>query len=147
MSVSKNEQQYDPRARRNQLVPSRDLALWAALSWLKLGWKDFKQAPALSLLYGLMVFLVTALITWLAWKLGGYVLLISALSGFIFIAPLLAFALYSVSRELELGKTPSLGHTFRAIRRPLSNRFSYRHLVLKRTSDLRRRCARTTIRQ
>jgi len=107
--------------RRNQLVACRKLSLWAALSWLALGWKDLMRAPGVSLLYGLLVFLVSVLVTWLSWKLGGYVLLISALSGFIFVAPLLAFALYSVSRQLELGQTASLSHTFQAIRRPLSN--------------------------
>lgn len=119
--MPENKSQYDPRTRHNQLVPSRDLDLWAGLTWLKLGWRDLKQTPTVSLLYGLLVFLVSVLVTWLAWTLGGYVLLISALSGFIFIAPLLAFALYSVSRQLELGETPCLRHTFQAIRRPLSN--------------------------
>ena len=36
-------------------------------------------------------------------------MLITVLSGFIFVAPLLAFALYSVSRQLCLGFRPELG--------------------------------------
>lgn len=115
------DRQRDPRSRQNLLAPCNQLNSWAAFGWLKSGWNDFLRAPKVSLLYGSLVFLISALVVWLAWQLGGYVLLISALSGFIFIAPLLAFALYSVSRQLELGQTPTLGETMRAIRRPLSN--------------------------
>jgi uncharacterized membrane protein len=103
------------------IVPCADLPVTAALRWLALGWKDFKAAPRVSLVYGLFVFLVTAMIAWSAWRLGGYVLLISALSGFVFIAPLLAFALYSVSRQLDEGKKPSIRLTVRAMKRPLGN--------------------------
>ncbi len=106
---------------RSFIVPCADLPVTAALQWLALGWKDFKAAPRVSLIYGLFVFVVTALIAWVAWRLGGYVLLISTLSGFVFIAPILAFALYSVSRQLCQGKTPSLRQTVRAMKRPLGN--------------------------
>ena len=100
------------------IVSCADLPVTAALGWLALGWKDFRAALRVSLIYGLFVFIALAAIAWAAWSLGGYVLLLSTLSGFIFIAPLLAFALYSVSRQLCEGKEPSLRHTFLAMRRP-----------------------------
>jgi uncharacterized membrane protein len=106
---------------RSFIVPCADLRVTAALGWLALGWKDLQAAPRVSLVYGLFVFLTLVLIAWAAWVLGGYVLLISALSGFVFIAPLLAFALYSVSRQLCLGRVPSLRKTIRAMKRPLGN--------------------------
>jgi hypothetical protein len=56
--------------------------------------------------------------------------LISVLSGFVFIAPLLAFGLYSVSRQLCEGKTPELGRTLLAIRRPFSNSLVYTLVLL-----------------
>lgn len=121
MFLFEGDRQRDPRSRQNLLVPCKQLGLWAAFGWLKSGWNDFLQAPRVSLLYGCLVFLLSMLVVWMAWQLGGYVLLISALSGFIFIAPLLAFGLYSVSRQLELGQIPDLAETLRAIRRPLSN--------------------------
>ena len=96
------------RGTRSFMVSCADLPIKAALGWLALGWKDFRAALRVSLIYGLFVFVTTAIIAWAAWRLGGYVLLISTLSGFIFIAPLLAFALYSVSRQLCEGKEPSL---------------------------------------
>ena len=110
-----------PPEHRAFIVPCADLPVTSALQWLALGWKDFMAAPRISLIYGLFVFLVNAIIAWTAWRLGGYVLLLSALSGFIFIAPLLAFSLYSVSRQLCQGIEPSLGRTIRAMKRPLGN--------------------------
>jgi uncharacterized membrane protein len=58
------------------------------------------------------------------------VLLLSLLSGFIFVAPLLAFGMYSVSRQLCLGNTPTLGGTLRAARRPLSNSLVFALVLL-----------------
>lgn len=106
---------------RSYVVPCSDLPLGAPWAWLAAGWRDFRSAPRVSLTYGLLVFLLSALVASLAWKLGGFVLLLSALSGFIFIAPLLAFALYSVSRQLSEGRQPSLRQTLSAMRRPLGN--------------------------
>jgi len=112
------------------LVPSRELATGAAFGWLRAGWSDFWKTPRISLSYGLFVFLVSIAVAWLAWKLGGYVLLLSALSGFVFVAPMLAFGLYSVSRQLCEGKKPNMGHTIRAIKRPLSNAMVFTLVLL-----------------
>jgi len=38
-----------------------------------------------------------SLVAWLAWKLGGFILLLSALSGFVFVAPMLAFGLEALA--------------------------------------------------
>jgi uncharacterized membrane protein len=103
------------------IVPHRQVEPSAVFEWLALGWQDFRRAPRVSLTYGLMIFAVSALMAWVTYRLGGYVLLISALSGFVFIAPLLAFALYSVSRQLAEGRVPSLCNTLRAMRAPAGN--------------------------
>lgn len=118
---TETQQAGDTPEPRPFIVPCADLAVTAALGWLALGWKDFRAAPRVSLVYGLMVFITAALIAWAAWTLGGYVLLLSTLSGFTFIAPLLGFALYSVSRQLCQGRTPSLRRTIKAMKRPLGN--------------------------
>ncbi len=112
------------------LVPCRSLKAGAAFGWLKAGWKDFGNALSISLAYGLFVFLVSVLVAFLSWKLGGFVLLLSALSGFVFVAPMLAFGLYSVSRQLCEGKTPDLAHTISAIKRPLGNAMVYTLVLL-----------------
>ena len=115
---------------KNLIVPSRDLAPAVAFRWLRDGWADFRNAPRVSLVYGLAVFLISICVAWLAWELGGYVLLISALSGFVFVAPMLAFGLYSVSRQLCQGNTPSLRHTLRAIKKPLGNSMIFTLVLL-----------------
>jgi len=125
--------EYDQPGRippKTLIVPSRALAAGVAFSWLRAGWSDLRKAPHVSLVYGFLVFLVTFIMAWLAWKLGGYILLISVLSGFVFVAPLLAFGLYSVSRVLCEGGQPDLSRTIRAIKRPLSNAMVFALVLL-----------------
>jgi uncharacterized membrane protein len=103
------------------IAPSRDLPLSAPLSWLKLGWKDFWSVPRIALSYGMAVFVVSAAVSAMAWVSGGWVFLLTLLTGFVFVAPLLAFALYSVPRQLAAGQQPSLRKTLNAARRPFQN--------------------------
>ena len=112
------------------LVPCRELRTGIAFQWLKAGWVDFNNAKGISLGYGFFVFLLSLLVASLSWKLGGYVLLISTLSGFVFVAPMLAFGLYSVSRQLCEDTRPSFKRTFNAIKRPLSNSMVYTLVLL-----------------
>ncbi len=122
--------QQPPIPPKTLIVPCRSLKPGAAFGWLRAGWSDFKKAPGISLMYGFFVFLVSILVAFLSWKLGGFVLLLSALSGFVFVAPMLAFGLYSVSRQLCEGKTPDLAHTIKAIKRPLGNSMVYTLVLL-----------------
>lgn len=119
--MNKNNLEQPPIPPKTLIVPCRSLSTGAAFGWLRSGWNDFRSALGISLLYGFLVFLVSIFVAWMAWVLGGYVLLFSALSGFVFVAPLLAFGLYSVSRQLCEGRKPSLAATIRAIKRPLGN--------------------------
>lgn len=112
------------------IVPCRALSTGASFGWLRSGWADFRNARGISLVYGLLVYLISIFVAWLSWKLGGYILLLSALSGFVFVAPMLAFGLYSVSRQLCEGSTPSLRRTIKAIRRPLGNSMVYTLVLL-----------------
>src|SRR5210317_773574 len=112
------------------VAPCRDLAPGAPFGWLKAGWKDFRDAPGLSLAWGLFCWLLSVAIAWLAWKTGGWVLLISLPSGFVFVGPLLAFGMYSVSRQLCLGHKPTLAQTLRAARRPFTNSLVFALVVL-----------------
>lgn len=128
MTEQKDPNNYIPP--KTLIVPCRPLKTTAAFDWLRAGWTDFRNAQKVSLVYGFFVFLVSAAVAWLAWRLGGFILLISVLSGFIFVAPMLAFGLYSVSRQLCEGRTPDLGSTFQAIRRPFSNSLVYTLVLL-----------------
>ena len=94
------------------MAPCAALALAAPWRWLRLGWADFRRAPALSLLFGAVIVVVSLLLSLLAWKLGRFALLATLLSGFVFVAPLIAVGLYCVSRALERGEAPRLADSF-----------------------------------
>lgn len=112
------------------VAPCRELARNAPFEWLRLGWQDFLAAPGLSIAWGTFCWALSTVITWLAWETGGWILLLSLLSGFVFVGPLLAFGMYSVSRQLCLGRKPTLAQTIRAARRPLANSLVYALVLL-----------------
>jgi len=85
------------------VVPCRMVTPGQVGHWLRRGWRDFVRAPALSLLFGGVIALISVAISALAWSLGRFALLAALLSGFVFIAPLLGVGLYCVSRALEAG--------------------------------------------
>ncbi|MEZ5514726.1 MAG: DUF2189 domain-containing protein [Steroidobacteraceae bacterium] len=108
-----------PAEGRPFVVPCAKLRLDAPRRWLRLGWQDFKRAPALSLLFGIVIMLLSIAISVFAYSLGRFALLAMLLSGFVFIAPLIAVGLYCVSRELGAGREPSLRDSFTLARRVL----------------------------
>ena len=112
------------------VAPCRDLDHGAPMRWLKSGWQDFRAAPGLSLAWGLFCWALSVAVVLLAWKAGGWVLLFTLLSGFIFIGPLLAFGMYSVSRQLCMGNKPTLLQTLRAARRPFTNSLVFALVLL-----------------
>ena len=116
--------------RQTLIAPCRELSISDPFRWLALGWRDFRAVPGIALSYGFAVFVVSALLSWLAWLSGGWVLLITLLTGFVFLAPLLAFALYSVPRQLAHGQTPSFRKTLSAARRPFQNAMIFGLILL-----------------
>ncbi|WP_162457079.1 DUF2189 domain-containing protein [Pseudoxanthomonas kalamensis] len=94
------------------VVPCARLRFDAPWRWLVAGWRDYRRAPGLSLLFGVVIALLSLAISWLGWKMGRFALLATLLSGFVFVAPLLCVGLYCVSRGLERGRTPKLRDSF-----------------------------------
>ncbi len=94
------------------VAPCRTVTPGQIGHWLRCGWRDFVRAPALSLLFGGVIALISVAISALAWSLGRFALLAVLLSGFVFIAPLLGVGLYCVSRALETGRPPRLEDSF-----------------------------------
>ncbi len=86
----------------------RHLPARAALEWLRAGWRDLWAQPALSLAYGVVVFIISALTVWFLIASGRDYILFPALAGFMIVAPLLAIGLYEKSRALENGEHPTL---------------------------------------
>lgn len=103
------------------VAPSRALAMFAPVEWLRLGWADFKAAPRQSLTYGVVVVLASAALTWVTLRFGGYWELLALVTGFILIAPLIAVGTYSISEQLERGLQPSLRRCFVEERRAFGN--------------------------
>lgn len=101
--------------------PSNRLDMAAPLRWVKKGWYDIMRAPGPSMAYGLSVVIFFYLVAWLAWDGGNTVALFSLVVAFILAGPVLAFGLYSISRQLERGQQPRLGICLRESRNHLRN--------------------------
>lgn len=112
------------------VAPCRTLTIGQSWSWLEKGWNDFKQAPTPSLLYGGFLVLLSWIVGFFTWKLGGYVLIFSLMSGFVFIAPILAIGLYSISCQIQRGLKPRIGYCLREGRRHLGSEMVYSMILL-----------------
>jgi uncharacterized membrane protein len=101
------------------VAPCRTLPAGAPLGWIRLGWQDFRRAPGPSLAYGAVIAALSWVVTGIGLRMGSYWAVLILLSGFVFIAPVLALGLYSISRQLGAGLQPSLQRCFREQRRSL----------------------------
>ena len=79
-----------------------------ALRWLELGWRDLLVQPATSLLYGFIVFLISAAIVGGLFAFGLDYILFPALAGFMVVGPILAIGLYEKSRGVAAGRRVTL---------------------------------------
>lgn len=112
------------------VAPCRQLTMDAPLRWLKLGWQDIKVAPRPSLTYGTLMLMFSYLISFIAWEFGSFYMLLSLLSGFIFLGPILAIGLYSISCQIQIGREPVLGYCIREGKRHLGNEAFFAILLL-----------------
>ena len=87
---------------------ARDLPMGAAFGWLRAGWRDLTTMPVPSLLYGLLVVLLSTFVLASLWSFQWDYILFPALAGFLVFAPALAIGLYEKSRALENGEPVSL---------------------------------------
>lgn len=95
------------------VAPCRTIDMSAPVRWLRLGWKDLTRAPHLSLIYGLALTLISMMISELTWRYGTMALYLGLASGFMFMGPILAIGLYSISHQLDEGRKPMLGYCIR----------------------------------
>lgn len=103
----------DPRDALPFVAPCRVLHWRAPLRWLSAGARDIARTPRLTLSFGVIIFLVSWAVSALAWSLGRFALLAALLSGFIYIAPMLAIGLHAVARDLQQGRVPSFRRSWR----------------------------------
>jgi len=83
------------------VAPCRQLSLWAPFRWIKLGVADLLHAPQQSLLYGLAVAVMIAVVSLLAWFRGSQWIMFAMLGGFVFLAPLTCIGRPEVSGPLS----------------------------------------------
>ncbi|NBB92727.1 MAG: DUF2189 domain-containing protein [Gammaproteobacteria bacterium] len=102
-------------------APCRRLGIGAPLEWLRLGWADLRAAPRQSLCYGVVMLLLSHVITAATWLFGNIGLYLGLVSGFVFVGPWLALTLYSISRRLEEGRRVSLGRSMGDAARAVGN--------------------------
>lgn len=110
--------------------PANKLELTAPFRWLKLGWQDIRTAPAQSLAYGSLLVLTGWLLTWLAWQGGNTLALFTLVTGLILVGPVLAFGLYSISRQIEMGLKPRIGFCVRESKTHLRNELLFALVLL-----------------
>lgn len=112
------------------VVPCRKLKMDAPIRWIKLGWQDIKTAPKPSLTYGMLMLAFSYAVGAIAWEFGSFYMILSLLSGFIFLGPILAIGLYSISCQIQIGLKPILGYCIREGKRHLSNEGFFAILLL-----------------
>ncbi len=78
------------------------------LQWLSEGWQDFLRAPFLSLFFGACFVVMGHVLLLVAEKAPAYVMTLSA--GWLLLGPLLCLGVYDISRQLQKGRKPALGH-------------------------------------
>jgi uncharacterized membrane protein len=71
------------------------------LKWLAQGWRDFTIRPAMSVAYGVVVFLISVAIVGGLIALGRDYILFPVFAGFMVVGPILAVGLYEKSRRIE----------------------------------------------
>ena len=111
-------------------APCRSLAIRAPLSWLGHGWREYRRSLKVSLVYGLSIFLISLAVSLMAWYLGRYVLVVAMLSGFVFIAPLLATGMYSVSRQLQRNEPASFVRSLQRMKLALRDSLTFALILL-----------------
>ena len=103
------------------VAPCRILAPLAPLRWVRRGWRDMWAAPRQSLTYGAIVVALSLSLATIAVRFGGYFELLTLVSGFVLVAPVLAVGTYVISIHLERGEKPSLRRCLREERRAFGN--------------------------
>src|SRR6201987_532113 len=82
---------------------ARALKTTDPMNWLALGWQGFNSQPALSVAYGVVIFLISAVFVGGLFAFNSDYILFPAFAGFMVIGPILAVGLYEKSRRLGAG--------------------------------------------
>lgn len=106
-------------------APYRRLDARAPLRWARLGWQSLWATALPSLAFGLVITLASLCVAGIAWQYGGRWTVLVMLPLFVFVAPVLALGIYSISAQLERGMRPSLRCCLREERGRLGDTMVY----------------------
>jgi len=112
------------------VAPCRTIAASAPWRWVRLGWRDVMAAPLQSIGFGVGIAALSALVSAIALRFGTGWLLLVLLSGFVFVAPVLAMGLYTISAALERGVRPSFATCLAVARRDLGDSLVYSLILM-----------------
>jgi len=130
MSASEKEAgEFDPSS-MPFAAPCRTLDMHAPFRWLRKGWQDIRTAPESSLVYGSVLMILSYVVAFLAHQAGSFIIMVALFSGFMFLGPVLAIGLYSISYQIQNGMTPVLGYCLREGKRHLGNEMVFAAILL-----------------
>ncbi len=113
------------------VAPCRTLSPLAPFRWLRLGIADLVRAPRESLIYGVVMAAIIAVVSVVAWIYGTHWLMVAMIGGFVFLAPLSCIGLYAISAQLERDQPVSLARSLRAaFKRHLGNELLFAIVLL-----------------
>ena len=112
------------------VAPCRELAPAAPLRWLALGWADLRAAAGVSLAFGAAIVLLSTGVAAISWRYGTSWTLLIMLSGFVFVAPVLGIAFYTISAQLARGVRPSIASAVASGHRHLADSLVYSLILL-----------------
>ena len=129
--MTESEQDTINRDELPFVAPCKDLSPLAPFRWIHLGIKDLVHAPQQSMVYGLAVAILIAVVSLLAWIKGSQWIMFAMIGGFVFLAPLTCIGLYAISAQLERGQPPLLSRSLRAaFKRHLGNEMIFAIVLL-----------------
>lgn len=97
------------------IAPVRPIPAGSGLRWLRMGWRDMRRVPVVSLAHGLVLMVAALVILWIGFAQA--TLLAGAFSGFVLVAPALLVGLYAQSRALARGEPTGFATVATAWRR------------------------------
>ena len=100
----------------DQPITIKKVSMDAPWAWLRAGWRDLTRCPGTSIGYGLIWVVVSLVLIGGLWMADQGSWLLPLLAGFMFMGPLVAIGTYDMSRRLQDGETPTLGHSLLAWR-------------------------------
>jgi uncharacterized membrane protein len=74
--------------------------------------------------------LISYAVAFFAYKIGSFIMMVALLAGFMYVGPLLAFGLYSISRQIQSGRKPVLGYCLSEGRRHFGNEMVFAAILL-----------------